>query len=108
VAGDQGDLLNGKVRFEKTACAFVPEVMKVKVLDFELAALAAKRRSDTPSIVGEYSTAVSVATAPLLLDDCNGVVTSDIQQRNALVISVLARVLAIPDKEHRSLPIRFG
>jgi hypothetical protein len=78
VAGDQRDLLNGKARFEEAACAFVPEVVKVKVLDFEVTALAPKCCSDGPSIVGEYPTADSADAALLLLDDGAGVVTCDV------------------------------
>ena len=40
VAGDEGDLLDGKNGFEESACALVPEIMKVKVVDVERAALA--------------------------------------------------------------------
>jgi hypothetical protein len=35
----------------------MPEVVKVKVFDFEVTALAPKRRSDRLSIVGEYAAA---------------------------------------------------
>jgi hypothetical protein len=75
---DQRDLLNRKARFEEAACAFVPEVVKVKVFDFEVTALAPKRRSDRLSIVGEYPTAVSTDATSLLLDDSAGVVARDI------------------------------
>ena len=78
VAGDQRDLLNRKARFEEAARAFVPEVVKVKVFDLEVTALAPKRRSDRPSIVGKYPTAVSADAASLLLDDGAGVVASDV------------------------------
>jgi hypothetical protein len=44
VARDEQDLLNRKARFEEAACAFVPEVVKVKVFDFEVTALAPTRR----------------------------------------------------------------
>ena len=46
VAGNERDLLNRKARFEEAAGALMPEVMKVQVLDFEIAALAPKRRYD--------------------------------------------------------------
>ena len=78
VAGDERDLLNGKARFEEAACAFVPKVMKVKVFDFEVTALAPKRRSDRLSIAGEDPTAAFADTTSLLFDDCTGVVACDI------------------------------
>ena len=40
VAGNEGHLLDGKTGFEESACALVPEIMKVKVVDVERAALA--------------------------------------------------------------------
>ena len=40
VARNEGDLLDGKAGFEEAACPLVPEVMKVKVVDVESAALA--------------------------------------------------------------------
>ena len=42
MAGNQGDLLDGKSGLEEAACALVPEVMKVKVLDIERSALRRK------------------------------------------------------------------
>ena len=79
VAGDQRDLLNGKARFEEAACAFVPEVVKVKVLDFEVTALAPKcciRR--TFHCRGISTMPLSADAALLLLDDGAGVVTGDV------------------------------
>jgi hypothetical protein len=78
VAGNERNLFDRKARFEEAAGAFVPEVMKVEVLDFEVAALTPKRGSDGPSIVGEYAAAVSSDATPLLLDNCAGVVACDI------------------------------
>jgi hypothetical protein len=46
VAGDERSLLNRKACFEEAACAFMPEVVKVKVLDIEITAL---RRNAVPT-----------------------------------------------------------
>ena len=106
VAGDERDLLNGKAGFEEAACAFMPEVVKVKVFDLEVAALAPERRSNRPSIVRKYPAAAFADTRSLLLNDGAGVVACDVEQRDALVISALpARVLAIPDEEHLFLRV---
>jgi hypothetical protein len=106
VAGDERDLLDRKARFEEEAGAFMPEVVKVKVFDFEVTALAPKRRSDRLSIVGEYAPAGITDTTSLLFDDRAGIVACDVEQRDALVISALtARVLTVSDKEHLFLRV---
>ena len=46
VADDERSLLNRKACFEEAACAFMPEVVKVKVLDIEITAL---RRNAVPT-----------------------------------------------------------
>ena len=69
MTGDEGDLLDGKAGFEEAACALVPEVMKVKVVDLELAALASESRSDGPSIVWENAGAAIAGTRALLFDE---------------------------------------
>ncbi len=38
----------------------MPKVVKVKILDFEVATLASERRADRPSIVGEDLTVILV------------------------------------------------
>lgn len=78
MASDERDLLDGKAGFEEAACALVPEIMKVKVFDVELAALAPERRSDGPSIVGEDAATVLADTRSLLFDERTGVVACDI------------------------------
>jgi hypothetical protein len=78
VAGDQRDLLSGESCFEEAARAFMPEVVKVKVVDFEVTALVSKRRSNRPSIVREYPAATLADTTSLLLDDGAGVVACDV------------------------------
>jgi hypothetical protein len=101
VAGDEGDLLDGKAGFEEAACALVPEVMKVKVFDLELATLAPERRSHGSSIERKDAIAAFAYARSLLLDDRAGVVARDVELRNALVIPALpARILAIPNEEH--------
>jgi len=101
VACDERDLLDGKAGFEEAACALVPEVMKVKVFDLELAALAPERRSHGFSIERKDAAAAFAYARSLLLDDRAGVVARDVEQRNALVIPALpARILAIPNEEH--------
>jgi hypothetical protein len=100
VACDERDLLDGKAGFEEAACALVPEVMKVKVFDLELVALAPERCSHGFSIERKDAAAFACARS-LLLDDRAGVVARDVEQRNALVIPALpARILAIPNEEH--------
>jgi hypothetical protein len=76
VAGDERDLLSGESCFEEAARAFMPEVVKVKVVDFEVTALVSKRRSNRPSIVREYPAAARSDITSLLLDD--GVVACDV------------------------------
>jgi len=74
MAGDERDLLNRKARFEEAARAFVPEVVKVKVFDFESAALTPKRCSNRLSVVGKYPARSSADKTSLLLDYGAGVV----------------------------------
>ena len=74
VAGNERDLLNRKARFEEAARAFVPEVVKVKVFDFEFAALTPKRCSNRLSIVGKYPARGPANITSLLLDYGAGVV----------------------------------
>ena len=50
VAGDEGDLLDGKNGFEELACALVPEIMKVKVVDVERAALTSESCTHRSSV----------------------------------------------------------
>ena len=74
VADDERSLLNRKACFEEAACAFMPEIVKTKVFDLEVSALAPKGRTDRSAIVGEYPTAVSADATSLLLNDGAGVV----------------------------------
>ena len=95
VAGDERDLLNGEARFEKAACALMPEVVKVKVFDLELATLAAERRSHGLSVAREDAAAAFAETSSLLLNYRAGVVARDVEQRDALVIAAFsARIFA--------------
>ena len=55
VAGNEGHLLDGKTGFEESACALVPEIMKVKVGDVESAALASESGTHRSSVVGKNS-----------------------------------------------------
>ena len=101
VACDERDLLDGKTGFEEAACALVPEVMKVKVFDLELATLAPERRSHGFSIERKDAAAAFAYARTLLRYDRAGVVARDVEQRNALVIPALsARILAISNEEH--------
>jgi hypothetical protein len=79
VAGDKRDLFDRETRFEEAACAFVPEVVKVEVFDFEFAALTPKRRSYGSSVVWENPAATLADTATLLLDDRARVVARDVK-----------------------------
>jgi hypothetical protein len=74
VASDERDLLNRKARFEEAARAFVPEIVKVKVFDFEFAALTPKGCSNGPSIVGKYPAGSAAKATSLFLDYGAGVV----------------------------------
>jgi hypothetical protein len=74
MAGDERDLLNRKARFEEAARAFVPEVVEVKVFDFEFAGLTPKSCSNRLSIVGKYPALSSADITSLLLDYGAGVV----------------------------------
>jgi len=78
VAGDERSLLNRKARFEEAACAFMPEIVKAKVFDLEVTALAPKGCTDRSAIIGEDPTAVSADTTSLLLDDRAGVLACDV------------------------------
>jgi hypothetical protein len=55
VASDERDLLNRKPGFEEAACAFVTEVVKVQIFDFELTILAPERCANRPSVVSVRS-----------------------------------------------------
>jgi hypothetical protein len=55
VARNEGHLLDGKTGFEESACALVPKIMKVKVIDVESAALASESCTHRSSVVGENS-----------------------------------------------------
>ena len=94
VARNEGDLLDRKSGFEEAACALVPEVMKVEVVDVESAALASESRSNRSSVVGEYSGTGLAGKRPLLFDDRDGVVAAYVEQRNTLDCRVWGRVMA--------------
>ena len=101
MAGNEGDLLDGKPSFEEAACALVPEVMKVKVVDVESAALASESRTHRSSVVGENSGAAVAGKSALLLDDGDGIVASCVKQGNALVVPALPSwILTISYEEH--------
>ena len=55
VAGNEGHLLDGKTGFEESACALVPEIMKVKVGDVQSAALSSESGTHRSSVVGKNS-----------------------------------------------------
>ena len=57
VASDERDLLNRKPGFEEAACAFVTEVVKVQIFDFQLATLAPERCANRPPIIRKNSPA---------------------------------------------------
>ena len=101
MASNEGDLLDRKSGFEEAACAFVPEVMKVKVFDFECAALASEGRTHRSSVVGENSGGAIAGKRALLFDDSDGIVARHVKQRNTLAVPALPpRILAISDEEH--------
>jgi hypothetical protein len=107
VACDERDLLDGKARFEEATCTFVSEVMKVKVFDHKFTALTPERGSHGFSIERKDAAAAAFAHArSLLLDDRAGVVASDVEQGNTLVIPALpARIFAISNEEHLSMRV---
>lgn len=39
MASHEGEMFDGKASFEEAACAFVPEVVKVKIIDLQGTAL---------------------------------------------------------------------
>jgi len=69
VPGNESDLLNRKARFEEPACAFVAQVVEMKVLDLEFSALSPKGRTDRPSIVWKYTSAITFRKLTLFLNN---------------------------------------
>jgi hypothetical protein len=101
MASNEGDLLDRKSGFEKSACALVPEVMKVKVFDIESAALASESRTHRSSVVGENSGAAIVGKISLLFYDRGGIVARHVKQRNTLVVPTLPPwIFTISNEEH--------
>jgi len=79
VPGNESDLLNRKACFEKPACAFVAQVVEVKVFDLEFSALAAKGCTDRLSIVWKYTSAITFRQLMLFLNNCARVISTNVQ-----------------------------
>jgi len=75
---NESDLLNRKACFEKPACAFVAQVVKVKVLDLEFSALSTKSCADRPSIVWKYASTIIFRKLTLLLNNRAGIISINI------------------------------
>ena len=86
---------------EEPACALATKVVKVKVFYFQFSALSPKRSADRPCVVRKYASAMAPCETVLLVNDFPGIISTDVQQRDALIVSIFpARILAIPYKEH--------
>jgi len=98
MACHESHLFDRKTRFKKTTGAFMPQIMKMKISNFQVSALPTKRRADRSAIVREDSAAQVFGSLALLLNDGESIVPTDIKERNALVVSVLAaRIFTISD-----------
>jgi len=101
VAGDKRDLFDGESGLEEPACALVTKVVKVKVLYFQFSALSPRRSANRPCVVRKYASAMAPCETVLLVYDFPGIISTDVQQRDALIVSIFpARILAIPYEEH--------
>lgn len=98
VARNESYLFDRKTCFKKTTGAFMPEIMKMKIVDLQVSALATKGRADRSGVVREDAAASVFINLALLLNDGEGIVPTDIKERNALVVSVFAsRILTVSD-----------
>lgn len=98
---DKRDLFDGKSSFEKPTRGFVTQIMKVKIIDLQLSTLPTEGRPDGPPIIREYTSSITHGKVLLFLNDCPSVISTNIQQWNGLVVSVLpSRILAVPYQEH--------
>src|SRR5262249_34553328 len=78
VPGNESDLLNRKACFEEPACAFVAQVVEVKVFYLEFSALPAKSCTDRLSIVWKYTSAITFRQLMFLLNNCAGVISTNV------------------------------
>jgi len=78
VPGNESDLLNRKACFEEPACAFVAQVVEVKVFDLEFSALPAKSCTDRLSVVWKYASAITFRKLTLILNNCAGVISTNV------------------------------
>lgn len=75
--------------------------MKVKILDLQLSTLPTEGRPDRPPIIREYTSSTARGKLSLFLNDCPSVIPADIQQWDALVVSILpSRIFTVPYQEH--------
>jgi hypothetical protein len=86
----------------------MPEIMKMKVLNMQVLALATEGRTDRPGIVWKNSPEAVPSMIALRLDDHACVIPADIEEGNALIVSALAtRVFAIPNEEHPAVGVEI-
>ena len=108
VAGDQRNLFDREACFEQAAGPFVPQIMKVKIFDFQVMALTAKRSADGSAIVWENSSRAACSMGALFLNDRACVKPTHIEEGDALIVSVLAaRVFAILDEKHSPFTVEI-
>ena len=80
VASDEGDLFDRKTCFKETACAFMTQVVKMKVGDLQISALTPKSRAYRSAIVWKDSAPTIWEKAALLFDDRAGVIAADVRE----------------------------
>lgn len=79
VAGNSRNLGNREASFEKATCTLMSEVMKMKIFDLQVAALATEGGPYRPAIVWKNSPEPSPGMNALLLDDRAWVIPADIE-----------------------------
>jgi len=107
VAGNERDLFDRETSLEEAACAFMTQVMEVKVFDAEFGAGSTKRCADGTSLERKNPIIVVLSAEPLLLHNCPSVVAIRGKERNALVVSFLMpRIFALTYEQYSSAASR--
>lgn len=95
--------------FEQAARAFVPQIMKMKVVDIQVTATSTEGCADRPMIERENSIVVIAALSPLLFNDGPRIVPGGCEERYSLVVTALvSRVLPVADKQHPRARFQIG
>ena len=76
---DKRDLFDRETSLEESTGGFMTQIMKVKIFNLQLSTLPTEGRPDRPPIVREYAPSIPPEELPVFLNNCPGVISTDIQ-----------------------------